>query len=95
VSYLRVSIGSSDMNERVYSYDDVPAGETDAEMAEVQPGAGPRGGDSGAEGDSGNSALDQDPGSAVVCSRRGMKTTHDVKGGELKPGITARTAKYL
>lgn len=29
VSYLRVSIGASDMNERVYSYDDLPAGETD------------------------------------------------------------------
>src|ERR1700733_10435156 len=33
VSYLRVSIGASDMNERVYSYDDLPPGETDAEMA--------------------------------------------------------------
>jgi glucosylceramidase len=33
VSYLRVSIGSSDMNERVYSYDDLSAGETDVEMA--------------------------------------------------------------
>ena len=29
VSYLRVSIGSSDMNAKVYSYDDMPAGETD------------------------------------------------------------------
>jgi glucosylceramidase len=26
VSYLRVSIGASDMNERVFSYDDLPAG---------------------------------------------------------------------
>jgi glucosylceramidase len=33
VGYLRVSIGSSDMNERVYSYDDLPPGETDVEMA--------------------------------------------------------------
>ena len=29
VSYLRVSIGSSDMNAHAYSYDDLPAGQTD------------------------------------------------------------------
>ena len=29
VSYLRVTIGASDMNERVYSYDDLSKGETD------------------------------------------------------------------
>lgn len=33
VSYLRVSIGASDMNDHVYSYDDLPAGETDPGMA--------------------------------------------------------------
>ncbi|MES2221260.1 MAG: glycoside hydrolase family 30 beta sandwich domain-containing protein [Acidobacteriota bacterium] len=33
VSYLRVSIGSSDMNATVYSYDDMPAGETDPTLA--------------------------------------------------------------
>jgi glucosylceramidase len=33
VSYLRVSIGASDLNARVFSYDDLPAGETDPEMA--------------------------------------------------------------
>src|SRR5690242_8091641 len=33
VSYLRLSIGSSDMNDHVYSYDDLPKGETDPEMA--------------------------------------------------------------
>jgi glucosylceramidase len=38
VSYLRVSIGSSDMNELVYSYDDLPAGETDAEMVKFSLG---------------------------------------------------------
>ena len=32
VSYLRVSIGASDMNDHVYSYDDLPAGETDPEL---------------------------------------------------------------
>src|SRR5580700_10377953 len=33
VSYLRVSIGASDMNERVFSYDDLSPGETDVDMA--------------------------------------------------------------
>lgn len=33
ISYLRLSIGSSDMNDHVYSYDDLPEGETDPEMA--------------------------------------------------------------
>lgn len=32
MSYIRVSIGSSDMNESVYTYDDVPAGATDPEL---------------------------------------------------------------
>jgi glucosylceramidase len=33
VSYLRVSIGSSDMNDHVFSYDDMPVGETDPTLA--------------------------------------------------------------
>jgi glucosylceramidase len=33
VSYLRVSIGASDLNERVFSYNDVPAGGTDPDLA--------------------------------------------------------------
>lgn len=32
VSYLRVSIGSSDMNAHVFTYDDMPAGQTDPEL---------------------------------------------------------------
>ena len=32
-SYLRVSVGASDMNDHVYSYDDLPKGETDVAMA--------------------------------------------------------------
>ena len=39
VSYLRVSVGSSDMNRRVYTYDDMPAGETDPSLAHF--GLGP------------------------------------------------------
>lgn len=33
VSYLRVSIGSSDMNDHPYTYDDMPAGQTDPQLA--------------------------------------------------------------
>src|SRR5580704_19169397 len=33
VSYIRVTIGASDMNERVYSYDDLASGETDVDLA--------------------------------------------------------------
>ena len=32
VSYLRVSIGASDLDERVFSYDDLPVGETDPKL---------------------------------------------------------------
>lgn len=33
VSYLRLSVGASDLNERVFSYNDLPAGATDPELA--------------------------------------------------------------
>src|SRR4051812_46054526 len=33
VSYLRISIGASDLSANVYSYDDMPAGQTDASLA--------------------------------------------------------------
>jgi glucosylceramidase len=32
VSYLRLTVGSSDMNDHVYSYDDLPEGQTDTDM---------------------------------------------------------------
>ena len=34
VSYLRLSIGASDLNSSVFSYDDVPAGQTDEDLSE-------------------------------------------------------------
>ncbi|RYF70225.1 MAG: glucosylceramidase, partial [Cytophagaceae bacterium] len=33
VSYLRISIGASDLDDLVFSYDDLPAGETDPSLA--------------------------------------------------------------
>lgn len=33
ISYLRISIGASDLNATVFSYDDMPAGQTDVDLA--------------------------------------------------------------
>ncbi len=33
ISYLRISIGASDMDDNVFSYDDMPAGQTDINLA--------------------------------------------------------------
>lgn len=33
ISYLRVSIGASDLNDQVYTYDEMPAGQTDPTLA--------------------------------------------------------------
>lgn len=34
ISYLRISIGASDLNATTFSYDDVPSGETDEDLSE-------------------------------------------------------------
>jgi glucosylceramidase len=34
ISYLRISIGASDLDEQVFSYNDLPAGQTDTAMAQ-------------------------------------------------------------
>jgi len=39
VSYLRLSIGSSDLNQNVFSYDDIPAGQTDTTLKNFDLGA--------------------------------------------------------
>ena len=94
VSYLRVSIGASDMNERVFSYDDLPPGETDVEMAKFNLGP---------------DLTDVIPGlKEILAIRPGikilgspwsappwMKTNNNVKGGELKPEYYDAFAKYF
>src|SRR5580704_5181993 len=94
VSYLRLSIGSSDMNERVFSYDDLAPGETDVEMAKF---------------DLGPDRADVIPVMKEILAIRSdikilgspwsppawMKTNNDVKGGELKPEYYGAFAKYL
>lgn len=39
ISYLRLSIGSSDLNQNVFSYDDIPAGQTDTTLEHFDLGA--------------------------------------------------------
>ncbi len=94
VSYLRLTIGASDMNERVYSYDDLPPGETDPEMSKFDLGA---------------DRADVIPVMKEILALRPdikilgspwsapawMKTNNDVKGGELKPEYYDAFAKYF
>jgi glucosylceramidase len=94
VSYLRVSIGASDMNERVYSYDDLPTGETDMEMAKFSLGP-----DRADVIPVLKEILAIRPGIKILGSPWSapawMKTNDDVKGGELKPEYYGAFAKYF
>jgi glucosylceramidase len=94
VSYLRVSIGASDMNERVYSYDDLPSGETDVEMSKFSLGP-----DRADVIPVLKEILAIQPGIKILGSPWSapawMKTNNDVKGGELKPEYYGAFAKYF
>ena len=94
VSYLRVSIGASDMNERVFSYDDLPPGEADAEMAKFNLGP-----DRADVIPVLKDILAIRPGIKILGSPWSapawMKTNDDVKGGELKPEYYGAFAKYF
>jgi glucosylceramidase len=94
VSYLRVSIGSSDMNERVYSYDDLPQGETDVDMAKFDLGP-----DRADVIPVLKEILAIEPGIRILGSPWSapawMKTNDDVRGGELKPEYYSAFAKYF
>jgi len=94
VSYLRVSIGASDMNEHVYSYDDLPPGETDVEIAKFNLGP-----DRADVIPVLKEVLVIRPGIKILGSPWSapawMKTNDDVKGGELKPEYYGAFAKYF
>ncbi|ADV82154.1 glycoside hydrolase family 30 protein [Terriglobus saanensis] len=94
VSYLRVSIGASDMNDRVFSYDDLPPGEEDRSLlrfslredeADVIPVL--------------REVLKISPKIAIMASPwtapSWMKTNGDPKGGKLKPEMYGTYAAYL
>jgi len=94
VSYLRVSIGASDMNEQVFSYDDLPTGETDVEMAKFSLGP-----DRADVIPVLKEILAIQPGIKILGSPWSppawMKTNDDVKGGELKPEYYGAFANYF
>lgn len=94
LSYLRVSIGASDLDEKVFSYNDLPAGETDVEMSRFNLGydklylvpvlkeiliINP------------DLKIMASPWSAPVW----MKTNNDTRGGSLKPAYFDAYARYF
>lgn len=94
VSYIRLSIGSSDLNSFVYSYDDLPEGETDMELRkfdlkhdykEVIPVL--------------KEILAVNPNIKILGSPWSapawMKTNNNVRGGSLKPECYDVYARYL
>ncbi|HZR56784.1 MAG TPA: glycoside hydrolase family 30 beta sandwich domain-containing protein [Terriglobales bacterium] len=94
ISYLRLSIGSSDMNEHVYSYDDLPAGQTDVDQAKFNLGP-----DRADVIPVLKEILAINPRIKILGSPWSapawMKTNDNPKGGHLKPEYYGAYAAYL
>ena len=94
VSYLRLSIGASDLNERVFSYDDLPKGESDTSMEKF---------DLGPDRQDVIPVLKEilaiNPAIKILGSPWSppawMKTNYDTRGGRLKPEYYPAYAKYF
>jgi glucosylceramidase len=93
-SYLRLSIGASDLNERVFSYDDLPAGETDPELKKFDLGP-----DRADVIPVLKEILKINPAIKLLGSPWSaptwMKTTNDTRGASLKPEFHDAYAKYF
>lgn len=94
VSFLRLSIGASDLSERSYSYDDLPPGQSDFELQHFDIAAG----------DVEVIPLLQEilalnPAIKIMATAWSappwMKTNHSFVGGELKADCYAVYARYL
>ncbi|AMK78917.1 MULTISPECIES: glycoside hydrolase family 30 protein [Methylomonas] len=94
VSFLRLSIGASDLSERCFSYDDMPDGQTDPELAYFDLNAG----------DSDViplllEILTLNPNIKIIATAwsapRWMKTNQAFVGGKLKPEYHGVYAAYL
>jgi glucosylceramidase len=94
VSYLRMTVGASDLNDHVYSYDDVPEGQSDPTLshftlaedgAEVIPAM--------------KAILTINPSIQILATPWSapawMKSNGKVKGGSLKPEYYDAYAQYL
>ncbi len=94
VSYLRLSIGASDLNDHVFSYDDLPPGETDPQMARFTLGPDLRDVVPVMK-----EILAISPAIRVLGSPWSapawMKTNQAVKGGQLKPEFYDAYARYF
>lgn len=94
VSYLRLSIGSSDLNERVFSYDDMPQGQTDPDLKHFDLGP-----DKQDVIPVMQEILRINPHIKILGSPWSppawMKTNNDTRGGRLKPEFEKAYANYL
>jgi glucosylceramidase len=94
VSYLRLSVGSSDMNGNVFSYDDLPAGQTDPTMAKFDLAP-----DKADVIPVLKEILAIDPKIKILASPWSaplwMKTTGEARGGVLKPEDFSAYADYF
>lgn len=94
ISYLRVSIGASDLDEYVFSYNDLPAGQTDETLSgfSIEP-------DKAYLIPVLKEILSLNPDIKIMGSPWSapawMKTNNEVKGGSLKPGYYPVYAKYF
>ncbi|MEO5593273.1 MAG: glycoside hydrolase family 30 beta sandwich domain-containing protein [Chitinophagaceae bacterium] len=94
ISYLRLSIGASDLNDHVFSYDDLPAGQTDTALLKFDLGP-----------DKENvipvmkEILDISPAIKILASPWSppawMKNNNDARGGRLQPAYYGAYAKYF
>jgi glucosylceramidase len=94
VSYLRVSIGSSDLNDHVFTYDDLPSGQRDVDLAKFNLGP-----DRADVIPVLKQILAINPRIKILGSPWSappwMKTNGDSKGGSLKPEYYDTYAKYF
>lgn len=94
VSYIRLSIGASDLNEKVFSYNDLPEGQTDLEQVKFDLGP-----DKADVIPVMKEILAINPKIKIMGSPWSpplwMKTTYDARGGMLKPEYYAAYAKYF
>src|SRR5882757_339144 len=93
-SYIRVSVGASDMNDHVYSYDDLGDGQTDPSMAKFSLAP-----DSADVIPVLKQILSIDPKIKILASPWSapawMKTNNNVKGGKLRTEYYDAYATYL
>jgi glucosylceramidase len=94
VSYLRLSIGASDLNEKVFSYNDLPEGEKDLEQAKFDLGP-----DRADVIPVMKEILAINPKIKILGSPWSpplwMKTAYDARGGQLKPEYYESYATYF